>query len=342
MDKHSSKTYADVGINISETDAVKKDMEKAMAVGHKRMLSRPGAFASLYDFHFPEYEHPVLVMKTEEPGSKQKLAFQYDCIESIAKDMIHHLINDIIVMGAKPLIVQDAIIAGKLEPELINRLLRSMVAACEAQECVLSGGETSIQPGVLEDGAYILTSSIVGVVEKDKVIDGSRISEGDLIIGVASNGLHTNGYTLIRSMLEDEPELLDTAVGEETFQDVMMRPHLCYYKGIKRLLPLEGLHGMAHITGGGMLDNVKRILPDQLDAVIRQAAIPVPDIFEIIKQKGNIGPNEMFRTFNMGIGFVLVIKPDLQTVVQERLHNEGYLSWVIGEIQPGSGNAVWQ
>lgn len=340
MQNEQQRTYADVGIDISETDAVKHNIAKTMATDNNRVLNSANAFASLYDFRFDEYDHPVMVMKTEEPGSKQKLAFQYDRIETLAQDMIHHLINDIIVMGAKPLVVQDAIIAGKLEHEVINRLIQSMVSACIAQECVLTGGETSIQPGVIDEGMYILTSSIVGLVDKQKVVDGSAIKQGDLVLGIASNGLHTNGYTFIRSLMEDDPGLSAVSVGKETFLDVVMRPHLCYYQALKDLLEIKGLHGMAHITGGGIEGNVGRILPSHLNAAISPESIPVPEIFSVIQTRGRMDSKEMFRTFNMGVGMVLVIQPEIVMFVQEHLLRFDHPSYIIGKIVSGEGEVI--
>ena len=199
-------SYKKAGVDIDAADAVKKVMAKSLETADKRVLNKIGAFASLFDGTFPEYEHPVLVLKTEEPGSKQKLAFQYNRVSSICYDMINHLINDIITMGAKPLSVQDAIICGKLEKEVVTELVHSISQACREQDCVLIGGETSEQPGVLEAGIYILTASLVGVVEKSKIIDGSKIEEGDSVLAVASNGLHTNGYSLVRALMAQKPD----------------------------------------------------------------------------------------------------------------------------------------
>lgn len=190
-------SYEKAGVNIEVADAAKRAMAKSLETTDKRILNKIGVFATLFDGTFPGYKHPVLVLKTEEPGSKQKLAFQYNRVSPICYDMVNHLINDIVVMGATPLAVQDAIICGKLEKEVVTQIVNSISEACREQDCVLTGGETSEQPGIIEPGIYILTASIVGVVEKSKVIDGSKIRKGDLVLAVASNGPHTNGYSLI-------------------------------------------------------------------------------------------------------------------------------------------------
>ena len=205
-------SYTKSGINIDETDKVKLQMKRSIDTGDPRVLNRLGAFGSLVEGRFEGYLHPILVLKTEEPGSKQKLAFQYGYVSSIAYDLINHLINDIMVMGADPVYIQDCIICGKIEPEVIKALVKNISEACIAQGCVLTGGETSIQPGVIPPGEYVLSASGIGVVDKNRIIDGSTIRRGDSILAVASNGLHTNGYTLIRKLLEVKPELIELDV----------------------------------------------------------------------------------------------------------------------------------
>ena len=200
-------------VNIDEANQAKKDMADSLATDNKRVLNKIGAFSSLYDIKFEEYKNPVLVLKTEEPGSKQLIAAQYDKLENVSYDMINHLINDCIVMGAKPLTVQDAIICGKMDKIAINKIVKAVSDACKAQGCVLTGGETSEQPGVLEEGTYILTSSIVGIVDKDCIIDGSKIEVGDVVLSVESSGVHTNGYTLVRQIMKQSPKILEEKVG---------------------------------------------------------------------------------------------------------------------------------
>src|ERR1035437_532400 len=233
-----SLSYEKSGVNIDNADAAKKQMANTMATKDPRILHRPGAFASLFDASFPGIKHPVLVMKTEEPGSKQKMVFQYPGPgrpASIAFDMIHHLINDIIVVGATPLAVQDCIVCGKLQKETVLQIVQAINDACRQNDCFLIGGETSEQPGVLNEGTYILSSSIVGVVEKENIIDGSKIQRGDTVLAVPSNGLHTNGYSLVRALLAQHPNLpTQTLTNEhgqtETFIDAILKPHTCYYQ----------------------------------------------------------------------------------------------------------------
>ncbi|RKN84670.1 phosphoribosylformylglycinamidine cyclo-ligase [Paenibacillus ginsengarvi] len=342
MSEQNRLTYAGAGINIDDTDEVKQKMAKSLETNDGRVLNSLGAFASLFDFKFPEYEHPILVMKTEEPGSKQKLAVQHGRVRSVCYDMINHLINDIIVMGAKPLAVQDAIICGSVEKETIAEIVDAVAAACREQDCVLTGGETSIQPGVLEPGTFILTSSIVGVVDKANIVDGSAICKGDVIIAVASNGVHTNGYTLVRAIMDQSPGIMERPVVGESFLDAIMKPHLCYYKALRGLFGSRGLHGMAHITGGGIVGNLNRVIPDGLDASVDLSAIRVLPVFKLLREAGQVEEREMLRTFNLGVGMVLVVSPDTAEQTIEHLRANGMESYAIGEVTDGDKRVVYR
>ena len=239
-------SYKSAGVDIDLANETKAEIKQALPTNDPRILNALGAFGSLYDISFPEYESPVLVLKTEEPGSKQILAFQYDRYESICFDMINHLINDCIVMGAKPLAVQDAIICGKLERDKVKRMVLAIADACREQECSLTGGEISEQPGVIPAGTYILTSSIVGIVDRKDIIDGSTIVPGDVIVGVESSGLQTNGYSLVRKLLERDP--VGRCFGRrEAFIDLGLEPHRLL-QGCERAVRQWSGEGMAHIT----------------------------------------------------------------------------------------------
>lgn len=332
-----SLTY---GVNIDIANAAKQEMATILKTDNSRVLNKVGAFASLYDFSFPEYENPVLVLKTEEPGSKQLLASKYGKLENVAYDMINHLINDCIVMGAKPLTVQDAIICGKMVKEDINKIVKAVADACSKEGCVLTGGETSEQPGVLNEGTYVLTSSIVGVVEKSKIIDGSKIEEGNVVLGIASNGIHTNGYTLVRSVMARYPQILDEEVGGETFIDAILKPHMCYYSVLKDLFNTDMICGMAHITGGGIKENLNRILPQNLDAEIDLSKYDVLEIFKLIRKYGKVSDAEMIRTFNMGVGLAVVTPRECAEEVKRHIINNGVNCYEIGTIVPGNKHVV--
>lgn len=327
-------------VNIDLANETKKAMAEALETENKRVLNKIGAFSSLYDIKFKEYKKPVLVLKTEEPGSKQLIAAQYDKMENVSYDMINHLINDCIIMGAKPLTVQDAIICGKMDKKVINKIVSSVSDACKKQECVLTGGETSEQPGVLGENTYILTSSIVGIVEKDKIIDGSNIKEGDIVISLESSGIHTNGYTLVRKIMEKYPEILKKKVNGRKFIDVILEPHRCYYLTIKDLFKKDYVTGLAHITGGGICENLNRILPNNLSAKIDASKYQIPEIFKLLKKTANIDEKEMLRTFNLGVGLTIVAKKEHYQKIIKHVQKKGVNAYVIGEITKGNKDVI--
>ena len=299
-------SYSKAGIDIAYTDSIKQEMIKSLETNDRRVLNGLGPFASLYDINFPEIREPVLVLKTEEPGSKQKLAMEYGYTESICHDMINHLVNDIIVMGTRPLAVLDCIVCGNAEKDTIKTLVKGVSDACRENGCSLVGGETSIQPLVVDHGVYILTSSIAGIVERSKIIDGSAIKEGDHVLAVASNGLHTNGYSLVRLLMDKKPRIKMDKIDGMTFIEQIMKPHAPYYKALKDLFGGTSIHGMAHITGGGIEGNLCRVIPDGLCAKIDLTKIKIPNLFRFIRDNGNISDDEMLRTFNCGVGFIIV------------------------------------
>ena len=300
-------SYSKAGVDIAYTDTIKKEMAKHLETRDKRVLNGLGPFASLYDISFPEIKNPVLVLKSEEPGSKQKLAMEYGYTDSICHDMINHLVNDIAVMGAKPLAVLDTIVCGNAEKDTISALVKGVSDACRENECSLVGGETSVQPAVVEKGLYVLTSSIAGIVERDRIIDGSAIEEGDIVLALASNGLHTNGYSLVRMLMDRMPEIKLEKADGMTFTEQIMKPHTHYYKALKGIMEKNCVHGMAHITGGGIEGNLCRVIPDGLSAVIELDKIRTLPVFRFIRQCGNISDKEMLSTFNCGVGFILVV-----------------------------------
>ena len=323
-------------VNIDLANETKKAMSEALDTSDKRVLNKIGAFSSLYDIKFKEYENPVLVLKTEEPGSKQILAAQYGKLENVSYDMINHLINDCIVMGAKPLTVQDAIICGKMNKEDINKIVKSVADACKKQECVLTGGETSEQPGVLKEGTYILTSSIVGIVDQDKIIDGSKIEEGNVVIALESSGIHTNGYTLVRQIMKEYPHIIDEKINNRDFIDVILEPHRCYYKALKDLFDNSGITGLAHITGGGICENLNRILPSDLSASIDASKYQILDIFKLFKRVANIDDKEMLRTFNLGVGLTVVAKKEYADKIINHMKSYDINAYEIGKIVKGN------
>ena len=327
-------SYSKAGIDITYTDTIKREMAKHLDTKDDRVLNGLGPFASLYDIKFQEIENPVLVLKSEEPGSKQKLAIEYGYSESICHDMVNHLVNDIVVMGAKPLAVLDTIVCGNAEADTIKTLVKGVSDACKENECSLVGGETSIQPLVVDPGVYVLTSSIAGIVERSKVIDGSQIKEGDAVLAIASNGLHTNGYSLVRLLMDKMPQIKLDKIDGLTFIEQIMKPHTPYYRSIKDLFDKDVIHGMAHITGGGIEGNLCRIIPEGLSAKIDLSKIKILDIFKYIRNNGNISDEEMLRTFNCGVGFNIVTNQKDKAAVMHHV-SRFYDCYEIGVIESG-------
>ena len=323
-------------VNIDEANETKSGFSKIIDGKDERLTNRVGAFASLFKLDVSNYSDPLLVLKTEEPGTKQILAFKYNKIESVCYDMINHLINDCVVMGATPLAVQDLVVCGKLEKDAVTRIVSSISEICQENECVLTGGETTEQPDILTPETYILGSSIIGIVDSDRVIDGRKIRPGDAVIAVASSGPHTNGYTLIRDLLSRYPDLAARQLEEKTFIEAVLEPHRCYYKSIKKLFDGQVV-GFAHITGGGIKENLNRILPSSVDAVIDLECYKPQKVFSVIQKAGNVSHGDMLRTFNLGVGLVAVCRESYAEEVIRSLNESGENAYRIGEIVQGSG-----
>lgn len=331
-----SISYKSAGVNRDTENETKEAFAAALQTNEARVLNKIGAFASLYDASFPGYKNPVLVLKTEEPGSKQLLAAKYDKVESVCHDLINHLVNDCIVMGATPLSIQDCIVCGKVEKPVVVRMVQAFAEAAKNNECVLTGGETSWQPGVIPEGTYILTASIVGVVEKERIIDGSKIQEGDVVLALASSGVHTNGISLVRKIMEEKPEILNETVDGKQFIDALLTPHRAYYTALKDLFKNDGLVGLAHITGGGIQENLNRILPKNMNAHIDLSKIKIHSIFKTLKEHGSLEESDMLRTFNMGVGIAAVVRRGFVAEAVAHLKAHAIDTYEIGTIKPGS------
>ncbi|MDR1688770.1 MAG: phosphoribosylformylglycinamidine cyclo-ligase [Clostridiales bacterium] len=330
-------SYGEAGVDVNYTDSLKKEMAGLISSKDPRVLNGVGPFASLYDFDFKDIRRPVLVLKAEEPGSKQKIAMECGFVESICHDMINHLVNDIIVMGARPLAVLDTIVCSVAEKETIKAIIKGISDACAQNGCSLVGGETSVQPNVVERGTYILSATIAGVADRENIIDGSAIGEGNILLAAASNGPHTNGYSLIRLLMQEMPQLKNEKIGGETFLNAVMKPHTPYYKAVKDLTEAKKITGMAHITGGGIEGNLKRIIPEGLSARIDLAKIKIPDIFTFIKGNGNIADAEMLGTFNCGVGLIIAVSPQNADFVKRHVLRF-YDCYEIGEVAGGAGD----
>src|SRR3989344_1382570 len=343
-----SDAYTKAGVNRDTENETKEGIASALKTADKRVLNQVGAFASLYDGAFPEYKHPVLVLKTEEPGTKQLLAFQYDKFESICHDLVNHLVNDCIVMGAKPLSIQDCIVCGKVEKPVVLRMVNAFAEAAKENECTLTGGETSWQPGTIAEGVYVLSASIVGVVEKERIIDGSKIQKGDTVVALASSGVHTNGISLVRKVMEENPAILGEKVGADSFIEAILTPHRAYYKVLKDLFTNDGLVGLAHITGGGIQENLNRILPEGLSASVDLSKIRILPVFNTLRKFGGLEDADMLRTFNMGVGITAVVRKEFAEEAIAHIKAQGIEAYELGTIVEGdkkvqfTGQLNWQ
>jgi phosphoribosylformylglycinamidine cyclo-ligase len=329
------KAYARAGVDVDLGNRLKRRIQSLVRQTHgPEVLGKIGGFGGLFSAQFPGMREPVLVSSIDGVGTKLKVAFTMDRHDTVGADLVNHCINDIAVLGARPLFFLDYIGAEKLEPRVFQQILRGFTKACRAGGCALIGGETAQMPGMYRKGEYDLAGCIVGVVDRAKMIDGSRIEPGDIILGLPSNGLHTNGYSLARKIFFDQLKLkpssripgLRLSLGEE-----LLRTHKNYQPLLAKV-PNEKLKGLAHITGGGLTDNLPRILPGDCDAVIHTKSWKVPPIFQIMEERGRTDHTEMYQVFNMGIGMVAIVAPNDAEFAAKVLGARS-----IGQIEKGRG-----
>jgi phosphoribosylformylglycinamidine cyclo-ligase len=301
--------YARAGVDINAKNISNRLLGQVVRATHSpEVLSDVGFFSGMYEFK--GYRQPVLVSSTDSVGTKIKLAVALDRYDTVGIDIVNHCVNDIFTCGASPIFFLDYIGIGKLVPERVEAIVRGLAGACGEVGCALIGGETAEMADIYSGNDFDLAGFVVGVVEKDKIIAGKKIIIGDAVLGLPSNGLHTNGYTLARKIFGDDARALNKHYDElgGTAGEALLMPHICYYNQLKPLLPL--VKGMAHITGGGLIDNVPRILPEGLAARFESGTWSVPPVFQLIQRMGNVDRDEMFHVFNMGIGMVVVCAPE--------------------------------
>ena len=339
-------TYKSSGVDIKAGDEAKKQIKKlARSTFTPGVLKGIGGFGGFFELKKNEYDQPVLLSSVDSVGTKLKVAFMTGRHDTVGEDIVNHCINDILVHGAKPLFFLDYIGIGKVVPRTVAEIVKGLSKACKKAGCALVGGETAELPDFYKIGEYDLAGCIVGVVEKKRIIDGSTIQPGDQIIGLKSNGLHTNGYTLARKVLfetahfkvNDPIKELKTTIGDE-----LLKVHRCYEPSVLPVLKKFRIKGMAHITGGGIQGNLCRVLPKNCDAQIQTDAWKVLPIFRFIQREGNVEEGEMFRVFNMGIGLVLVVSKDESRKISTRLSSSGETVYHIGEISRGKGRVLLQ
>ncbi len=335
MPAKKTKAYARAGVDVDLGNRLKGGLQSRLATTHTaNVLGKVGGFGGLYRANFPGLRDPVLVSSVDGVGTKLKIAFLTDRHDTVGADLVNHCVNDIAVVGARPLFFLDYIGAGKLDPRVFHQLIAGFTRACAAAGCALIGGETAQMPGMYAPGEYDLAGTMVGVVDRSRMIDGSRIRPGDVILGLASDGLHTNGYSLARQILFEQEKLsLDARLpgvklplGRE-----LLRVHRNYQPLLAKL-PRDVVKGAAHITGGGLIDNLPRVLPADCDAVIDTKSWTVPALFQHMQAMASVPRDEMYQVFNMGIGMTLVVAPKHAAAVARQTKARR-----IGRIEKGSG-----
>ena len=336
--------YAASGVDIAAADKAKEKIKTlAKATFNESVLSEIGAFGGFFRPELSGIKSPVFISSADGVGTKLKLAFISGRHNTVGEDLVNHCVNDILVHGARPLFFLDYIATGKLDPETVAEIVEGLARGCRNNGMALLGGETAEMPDFYSAGEYDLAGFIVGLVDQEKIVNGANITEGDVIIGLASNGLHTNGYSLARKVIfevggmkySDNVESMGMTIG-----DALLMTHKSYLKAILPLMNDFKIKGMAHITGGGIAGNFIRILPENVKAVIRKGTWNIKPIFDFIQKTGSIADEDMFEAFNMGIGYIVVISENNVDNVVESLKASGELPYIIGKIEKGEKEIV--
>ncbi|KUO65851.1 MAG: phosphoribosylaminoimidazole synthetase [Gracilibacter sp. BRH_c7a] len=331
-------TYKDAGVDIQAGNEAVERIKPAVASTFRQgVMGSLGGFGGLFNLDLKKYPDPVLVSGTDGVGTKLRLAFDLDIHDTIGQDAVAMCVNDILVQGAEPLFFLDYLAVGKLSPSKVAAIVEGVAEGCRQAGCALLGGETAEMPGFYEEEEYDIAGFAVGAVNRDKIIDGSDIREGDILLGLESSGLHSNGFSLVRkvfeahSLAEEFPEL-GKPLGE-----ALLIPTRIYVKSILNLLAKVSVQGMVHITGGGLTENIPRVLPQGLGVDIESASWKIPEIFKLIQKMGRVENTEMFRTFNMGIGFILIVHPEDEEKTIEVLMAQQEKPIRIGRVRGGQG-----
>jgi phosphoribosylformylglycinamidine cyclo-ligase len=351
----NQKAYARAGVDIDLGNRVKATLPQLLASTHRpEVLGNVGGFGGLFALDVKKYQQPVLVSSADGVGTKLKLAFAMDKHDTIGEDLVNHCVDDIAVLGAEPLFFLDYIGTGKLKPHVFTQLIAGFARGCTHNHCALIGGETAQMPGFYQPGEYDVSGTIVGVVEKSKMLDGRTIRPGDAVIGLASSGLHTNGYSLARKIFFEQMKLkpksrvagLGGSIGDE-----LLKVHVSYGPLVQKLLKkfnpakpgraggLRVIKGLAHITGGGFVDNIPRVLPKNCDVLIQKGSWDMLPIFQIIQAKGGVPEEELYQVFNMGIGMTIIVTGDKADGILKFIRAQNQKAWLIGEVVKGKGEA---
>jgi phosphoribosylformylglycinamidine cyclo-ligase len=337
-DRSKSLTYRDAGVDIDAGDQLVENIKPyAKKTLRPEVLAGIGGFGALCRIP-AKYREPVLVSGTDGVGTKLKLAFELDRHDTIGIDLVAMSVNDILVQGAEPLFFLDYFACGKLDVATATKVVTGIAAGCEQAGCALIGGETAEMPGMYPAGEYDLAGFAVGVVEKSRIIDGSTIAAGDAVLGLASSGAHSNGYSLIRRIITQNKIDLSAELAGKTLSDLILAPTRIYVKSLLQLMEKLPVKGLAHVTGGGLIDNVPRILPEHLSARLARSSWPLPPLFGWLQQQGNVAEAEMLRVFNCGIGMVAIVAAEHAPAASELLRAAGETVWRIGAVQARGAN----
>ncbi len=333
--QHHKSTYVEAGVNIEQGSLLVERIKSRVKDTHRAgVIGGLGGFGALFDISSLNYRQPVLVSGTDGVGTKIKLAIESNRHDSIGIDLVAMCVNDLLVQGAEPLFFLDYFACSTLEVDVAEQVIAGIASGCEQAGCALIGGETAEMPGMYQAGEYDLAGFCVGAVEKDEIIDGSSVAPGDVLIGVASSGLHSNGYSLVRHVLSRSGVGLTDEFNGQTFIDNLLTPTRIYIKPVLELLKSIRLKSIAHITGGGLLENLPRIMPNNTQASIDCSSWQWPEIFNWLMKTGNISTHEMYRTFNCGVGLVLIVGADETEESVKILNDLGEHAWRLGEIRP--------
>lgn len=331
-------TYREAGVDIDAGNALVDRIKPfAKATMRPEVMGGLGGFGALFDLSATRHEEPVLVSGTDGVGTKLILAQKLGRHDTIGIDLVGMSVNDVLVQGAEPLFFLDYFACGKLDVDVAADVVRGIAEGCRQAGCALIGGETAEMPDMYPEGEYDLAGFCVGVAEKSKLLDGTQVRRGDVLVGMASSGPHSNGYSLIRRILERSGADLDAAMGDTTLGDALMSPTRIYVRPALKLLERHAIGAFAHITGGGLLENITRVVPEGLGITLRRGAWSAPPVFDWLREQGGLDEQEMLRTFNCGVGLVAIVRPGDADAVRASLAADGLESWVIGEVVDAEG-----
>ncbi len=343
------KAYAAAGVDIDLGNKVKATLPQLLASTHRReVLGKVGGFGGLFALDVKKYREPILVSSVDGVGTKLKIAFALDRHDTIGADLVNHCVNDIAVLGAEPLFFLDYLGTGKLEPHVFTDIIKGFARACAENNCALIGGETAQMPGFYQKGEYDVSGTIVGVVEKSKMLNGQKtIKRGDVVIGIESSGLHTNGYSLGRKIFFEQLKLKPSSRipgSKLTLGAELLKVHVSYGPLVQKLLKKfngksDLVRAFAHITGGGFVDNIPRVLPKSLDVVIKKGSWEMLPVFKIIAERSGVPDDELYQVFNMGVGMVGIVAAGQADAVLKFIKAQKHKAWIIGEIIKGRGEA---